>query len=84
MGAVGQVSLHFPFFPVEHLLDLFRVNRFCCRIGHLVFHVTGSFPLPGSGPLCETVFIPDEETVEEEKEHVPELREWEGDEHRFS
>ena len=84
MGAMGQISLHFAFFSIQHLFDLFRVNRFHFLIGHTILHVARSFPLPGSGSLCETVFIPDEETVEEEKEHVPELRKWDGDEHEFS
>jgi hypothetical protein len=84
MGAIGQISFHFAFFSVEHLSDLSCVNRSYSLIGHRVLHIARSFLLPGSGSPCETVFIPDEETVEKEKEHVTELRKWDGNEHHFS
>ena len=53
-------------------------------MGHPILHVAKSFPLPGSLSPCETVFISDEETIEEEEEHVPEFRKGDGYEHDFS
>ena len=84
MGAMGQISFHFAFFSIQHLSDLFRIDGFHFLISHTILHVVISLSLPGSGPLCETVLIPDEETIEEEKEHMPEFRKWDGHEHDFS
>ena len=71
MSAIGQKSFHFALFPIEHLSDLFCINWFQFLMGHTVLHAARSFPLPGSGSPCETVFASDEETIEEEKEHMP-------------
>ena len=79
-----KYTFHFSFFSIEHLFYLFRINRFHFLMGHTILHVAKSFPLPGSLSPCETVFIPDEETIEEEKEHVPEFRKGDGNEHDFS
>jgi hypothetical protein len=84
MGAMRQITFHFAFFLIQHPFDLFRIYWFHFLIRHMILHVTGSFSLPGSGPLCETVFIPDEKTIKEEKEHVPEFRKRDGNEHDFS
>jgi len=84
MGAMGQIPFHFALFSIQHLSYLFRINRFHFLIRHTILHVTNSFSLPGSGPLRETVFTPDEETIEEEEEHVPELGKRDGNKHGFS
>ena len=84
MGAMGQISFHFSLFSMEHLFYLLRINRFHFLMGHPILHVAKSFPLPGSLAPCKTVFIPDEEAIEEEEEHVPEFRKRDGDEHDFS
>jgi hypothetical protein len=84
MSAIGQKSFHFALFPVEHLSDLFCINWFQFLMGHTVLHAARFFPLPGSGSPCETVFAPDQETMEEEKEHVPEFCKRNGNKHDFS
>src|SRR4030042_5765095 len=84
MGAMGQIPFHFAFFSAQHLLDLFRIDGFCFLIRHTILRVAISLSLPGSRPLCETVLTSAEETIEEEKEHVPKFRKWDGNEHDFS
>jgi hypothetical protein len=84
MGAIGQISLHFAFISIEHLSDLFCINWFHLLMGHTILHVARFFPLPSPGSLCETIFTSDEETIEEEKEHVPEFRKGNGNQHDFS
>ena len=84
MGAIGQKSFHFAFIPIEHLSDLFCIHWFHFLMRHFNLHAHKFFQLPGSTPPDETVFVSDEETIEEEKEHVPEFCKWDSDEHHFS
>jgi hypothetical protein len=84
MSAMGQISLHFPFFSVQHLFHLFHINGHYFLIEHSILRIGRSCFLPGSLSPCETVFIPDQETVKEEKEHMSEFRERDRDEHDFS
>ena len=79
MGAIGQKSFHFALFPAEHLPgSVLSINWLQFLMGHRVLHAARFFPLPGSGSPCETVFASDQETIEEEKEHMAEFckREW--------
>jgi len=83
VGAMGQVPFHFAFSSIQHLSDLFRIDRFHFLLRHKILHVTSSFSLPSPGAFRKTVFIPDEEAIKEEEEHVPEFRKRDGNEHDF-
>lgn len=74
MGAKRQISFHFAFLTIQHLFDLFGIDGLYFLVGHLVLHLfpisSTSFALPRSASPGETVFAPDQETIQEEKEHV--------------
>jgi len=84
MGAIGQEPFHFAFFSGEHPSDLFCVDWFQFLLGHSVLHAARFFLLPGPGSPCETVFGTDQETIEEEKEHMAEFRKWDRNQHDHS
>lgn len=88
MGAIGQISFHSSFLPVQHLFDLLGIDGSFFLIGHIVLRLfpaaATSIRLPGSASPGKTVFAPDQEAIQEEKEHVTQFREWNGDEHELS
>jgi hypothetical protein len=70
---------------IQHLFDLFSIDGFYFLLVHLNLHILPFlFQLPGTTSSDETVFTPNEETVQEEKEHVSQFSKRDGDEHHFS
>jgi len=74
MGAKRQISFHFAFLSIKHLFDLFGIDGLYFLAGHIVLHLfpisLTSFTLPCSVSPGKTVFAPNKETIQEEKEHV--------------
>jgi len=83
MSAMGQISFHFPLFLIQHLSNLFRIDRLHFLV-HLRFPLLRDSGLPGSGPPGKTVFTTDQKTVKKEEEHMPQFRKRKGDEHGLS
>jgi len=71
------------------ILPFFRFSNsliFFVSIGFVSWFVilVSLFELPSSTPANETVFAPDEEAVQEEKEHMSQFRKRERDKHDLS
>jgi len=83
VGAMGQISFHFALFLIQHLCNLFRIDRLDFLV-HLRFPLLRDSQLPGSGAPGKTVFTPNQKTVKKEEEHMPQFRKRKGDEHGLS